>query len=193
MIQDTTDLDAETESDASALYNNGDMGGGLQVPPQILFHTEFYTTTLTIVQQPIQSMVDQIVLLTTTTTSSVIVIPEDHDPPPSDEYKIMDDSDIFSNIISNISDISSNIISNTSSNISSNIFPNVSSNVFPNVSQADDVCPICYDGFLLESRCTRLSTCGHIFHTGCIEESVRHNNHTCPVCRRTIRIRLEKK
>lgn len=45
-------------------------------------------------------------------------------------------------------------------------------------------CPICFEP-MTKKNITIALPCGHIFHTKCIKDALRHNN-KCPLCRRVI-------
>lgn len=50
----------------------------------------------------------------------------------------------------------------------------------------DNECPICFEPMTIKNI-TIASPCGHIFHTKCIKDALRHNkNNKCPLCRRVI-------
>jgi len=53
----------------------------------------------------------------------------------------------------------------------------------PLIDIASKECPICYEGFLANSR-IYITDCDHLFHLDCIEEWKRHNEiGSCPICR----------
>ena len=43
-------------------------------------------------------------------------------------------------------------------------------------------CPICFD--VMNKNNLSFGSCGHCFHTTCIERLINTGNHSCPICRK---------
>ena len=44
-------------------------------------------------------------------------------------------------------------------------------------------CTICLSNYEKDEEVSYLNTCGHLFHTTCVDKWLREFNHKCPVCR----------
>lgn len=53
--------------------------------------------------------------------------------------------------------------------------------------EKEEKCSICLENIEKNSEVFELS-CGHFFHSECLEESVSHNHIECPTCRRKLPI-----
>jgi len=52
------------------------------------------------------------------------------------------------------------------------------------VSRSDSVCcAVCLYDMTGGDEVRRLSNCTHVFHRGCIDRWIEHDQHTCPLCR----------
>ncbi|PNT69238.1 E3 ubiquitin-protein ligase RHA1B [Brachypodium distachyon] len=47
----------------------------------------------------------------------------------------------------------------------------------------DDDCAVCLSGIAGEDEVRRLPNCRHVFHRGCIDRWMAHDQRTCPLCR----------
>ncbi len=47
----------------------------------------------------------------------------------------------------------------------------------------DDICTVCIQELISESRIRKITVCGHLFHDVCITQWLVGNSMTCPICR----------
>ena len=75
--------------------------------------------------------------------------------------------------------------------------PACASNHYKGGVNADDLCGICYTSELGSEACSKLS-CGHVFHTGCVVQLLKHKWTTlrisfafmsCPGCKQDIELK----
>lgn len=57
---------------------------------------------------------------------------------------------------------------------------------YPYIKASENTCSICYEQFTENDSILKLH-CNHIFHSHCIDESVKYNP-SCPECRQTIEV-----